>query len=36
MLSDEEKKAMETIKDFKNLKWYEHAFDNGTEILEKE
>ena len=36
MLSDEEKKAIETIKDFKNLKWYEHAFDNGTEVLDEE
>ena len=36
MLSDEEKRAIETIKDFKNLKWYEHAFDNGTEVLDEE
>lgn len=36
MLSDEEKKAIETIKDLKEIKWYEHAFDNGTEILSKE
>ena len=36
MLSDEERKAIETIKDFKNLKWYEHAFDNGTEVLDEE
>lgn len=35
-MTDEEKKAIETIKDFKNLKWYEHAFDNGTEVLEEE
>ena len=35
-MTDEEKKAMETIKDLKEIKWYEHAFDNGTEILSEE
>ena len=33
MLSDEEKEAIETVKFFKKMKWYSHAFDNGTEIL---
>ena len=35
MLSDEEKKAIETLKSLKDIKWYEHAFDNGTEVLEE-
>lgn len=35
-MTNEEKKAMETIKDLKEIKWYEHAFDNGTEILSEE
>ena len=35
-MSNEEKKAIETIKDLKEIKWYEHAFDNGTEILSEE
>lgn len=36
MLSDEEKEAIETIKFFKEMKWYSHAFDNGTEILSED
>lgn len=32
-LSKEEKEAIETVESFKNLKWYEHAFDKGTEVL---
>ena len=35
-MTNEEKKAIETIKDLKEIKWYEHAFDNGTEILSEE
>ena len=35
-MTDEEKKAMETMKDLKEIKWYEHAFDKGTEILSEE
>lgn len=35
-MTDEEKKAIETMKDLKEIKWYEHAFDNGTEILSEE
>ena len=35
-MTNEEKKAVETIKDLKEIKWYEHAFDNGTEILSEE
>ena len=36
MLSDEEKEAIETVKFFKKMKWYSHAFDNGTEILSED
>ena len=36
MLSDEEKEAIETIKFFKEMKWYSHASDNGTEILSED
>jgi regulator of RNase E activity RraB len=36
MLSDEEKEAIETIKFFKEMKWYSHALDNGTEILSED
>ena len=35
-MTNEEKKAVETIKDLKEIKWYEHAFDKGTEILSEE
>ena len=35
-MTNEEKKAIETIKDLKEIKWYEHAFDKGTEILSEE
>ena len=35
-MTNEEKKAIETMKDLKEIKWYEHAFDNGTEILSEE
>lgn len=34
-MSEEEKKAIETIKNLKDIKWYEHAFDSGTEILDE-
>ena len=35
-MNEIEKSAIETIRDLKCLKWYEHAFDNGTEVLEEE
>lgn len=35
-MTNEEKKAIETIKDLKEIKWYEYVFDNGTEILSEE
>lgn len=35
-MNEAEKNAIETIRYLKCLKWYEHAFDNGTEVLEEE
>ena len=35
-MNEEEKSAIETVRYLKCLKWYEHAFDNGTEVLEEE
>ena len=35
-MNEEEKEAIETIRFLKDLKWYTHAFDNGTEVLTEE
>lgn len=35
-MNEEEKEAIKTIKSFKNMKWYNHAFDKGVEILTEE
>lgn len=35
-MNEIEKSAIETVRYLKCLKWYEHAFDNGTEVLEEE
>lgn len=35
-MSEDEKEAIKTVEDLKIMKWYSHAFDNGTEILTQE
>lgn len=34
MLSEEEKEAITTLKDIKEKRFYTHAFDNGTLVLD--
>ena len=33
-MSEEEKKAIKTLKDIKEKRFYTHAFDNGTLVLD--
>lgn len=35
-MTEEEQESIKTIKSLKKARWYSHAFDNGTEILDEE